>query len=44
MLAFAIKQNVTIDELARIEYCYAPPMSDCIEPLVVAAEAVLRRL
>ncbi len=44
MLAFAIKHNATIDELARIEYCYAPPMSDCIEPLVVAAEAVLRRL
>ncbi|MDI6643113.1 MAG: FAD-dependent oxidoreductase [Candidatus Hodarchaeaceae archaeon] len=44
MLAFAITHNVTVDELARIEYCYAPPVNDCIEPLVVAAEAVLRRL
>jgi hypothetical protein len=33
-----------VDELARIEYCYTPPVNDCIEPLVVDAEAVLRRL
>ncbi len=44
MLAFAIKHGATVDELARIEYCYAPPVNDCIEPLVVAAEALLRRL
>ncbi len=44
MLAFAITHGVTVDELARIEYCYAPPVNDCIEPLVIAAEAVLRRL
>ena len=44
MLALAIKHNVTVEELARMEYCYAPPVSDCVEPLVVAAEALLRRL
>ncbi|MDI6883716.1 MAG: FAD-dependent oxidoreductase [Hadesarchaea archaeon] len=44
MLAFAITHKVTVDELAHIEYCYAPPVNDCIEPLVVAAEAVLRRI
>jgi NADH oxidase (H2O2-forming) len=44
MLALAIKHKVTVDELAHIEYCYAPPVSDCIEPIAVAAEAVLRRL
>jgi len=44
MLAFAIKYGTTVDELARIEYCHAPPVSDCIEPLIVAAEAVLRKL
>lgn len=44
LLALAIKKGMTVEELAQIEYCYAPPVSDCIEPLVVAAEAILRRL
>lgn len=44
MLALAITRHVTARELARMEYCYAPPVSDCIEPLVVAAEALLRKL
>ncbi len=44
LLAFAIKHQATVDELARMEYCYAPPVNECIEPLVMAAEAVLRKL
>lgn len=44
LLALAIKKGVTIDELSRIDYCYVPPACDVIEPLVVAAEAILRRL
>lgn len=44
LLALAIKQRLKVDELSRIEYCYAPPVSDCIEPLTVAADALLRRL
>lgn len=44
LLAFAIKHRATVDELARMEYCYAPPVNECIEPLVMAAEAVLRKL
>lgn len=44
LLALAIKEGMTVEELAQIEYCYAPPVSDCIEPLVVAAEAILRKL
>lgn len=44
LLALAIKKGMTIEELSRIDYCYAPPACDVIEPLVVAAEAVLRRL
>jgi len=44
LLAFAIKHNATVDELAQMEYCYAPPVNECIEPLVMAAEAILRRL
>lgn len=44
LLALAITQGVTLDKLARMDYCYAPPVNDCIEPLVIAAEAALRRL
>ncbi len=44
LLALAIKHGITVDDLARMEYCYAPPVCDCIEPLIIAAEAVLRRL
>ncbi|MQY69205.1 MAG: hypothetical protein GH150_07515 [Hadesarchaea archaeon] len=44
LLALAIQKGMTAEELARIEYCYAPPVCDCIEPLVVAAEALLRKL
>ena len=44
LLALAIQKGMTAEELARIEYCYAPPVCDCMEPLVVAAEALLRKL
>lgn len=44
LLALAIKRGMTVKELSRIEYCYAPPVCDVIEPLVMAAEAVLRKL
>jgi len=44
MLALAIQQGMTVEEFAKIEYCYAPPVSDVIEPLVIAAEALLRKL
>jgi len=44
LLALAIKKGMTVEELSRIDYCYVPPVCDVIEPLMVAAEAVLRRL
>jgi len=44
LLALAIKKGMTVEELSRIDYCYVPPVCDVIEPLVVAVEAVLRRL
>ena len=44
LLALAIKKGMTVEELSRIDYCYVPPVCDVIEPLVVAAEAVLRKL
>jgi NADH oxidase (H2O2-forming) len=44
LLALAIKKCITVEELSRIDYCYVPPACDVIEPLVVAAEAILRKL
>ncbi len=44
LLALSIKQGVTVDELSRMDYCYAPPVNDFIEPVVVAADALLRRM
>jgi NADH oxidase (H2O2-forming) len=43
LIAFAITQKATVGDLAKMEYCYAPPINDCIEPLIIAAEAVLRK-
>ena len=44
LLALAIKKGMIVEELSRIDYCYVPPVCDVIEPLMVAAEAVLRKL
>lgn len=42
-LALAIRKGMTAKELSKVDYCYAPPVSDSIDPLVVAAEALLRK-
>ena len=44
LLALAIQRGMTVKELAKIDYCYAPPVNDSIEPLVVAAKTMLRKL
>lgn len=44
LFSLAIKQGVTVDDLARMEYAYAPPVSDCIEPIVLAADILLKRM
>ena len=43
-LSFAILNEMTIKELAKAETCYAPPVSETWEPMVLAAEMVLRKL
>ena len=37
-LAFAIKKNATIDEMRKMETCYAPPVSMLVDPLMYAVE------
>ncbi|MEM4187663.1 MAG: FAD-dependent oxidoreductase [Candidatus Hadarchaeum sp.] len=42
-LALAIRKEMTAKEFSKVDYCYAPPVSDSIDSMVVAAEALLRR-
>ncbi len=43
-LSFAIQKQMTIRELAKSDTCYAPPLAETWEPMVLAAEIALRRL
>ena len=43
-LSFAIQNGMTVQELAKAETCYAPPVCETWEPMVLAAEMVLRKL
>ncbi len=43
-LSFAIQKHMTIRELAKADTCYAPPLSETWDPMVLTAELVLRRL
>lgn len=44
LLAFAMTHGISIDAISTMEYCYAPPVNDCIEPLILAAESIRRKL
>jgi len=43
-LSFAIQNEMTVKELAKAETCYAPPVCETWEPMVLAAEMVIRKL
>jgi len=43
-LSFAIQKHMTVHELAKADTCYAPPLSETWEPMVLAAEIALRKL
>jgi NADH oxidase (H2O2-forming) len=43
-LSFAIQKHMTVRELAKADTCYAPPLSETWEPMVLAAEVALRKL
>jgi len=42
--ATAISSGMTIDDLAQLDLAYAPPFGSLWDPLLVAAQAVLRRM
>lgn len=43
-LSFAIQKQMTVRELAKADTAYAPPLNETWEPMVLAAEIVLRKL
>jgi NADH oxidase (H2O2-forming) len=43
-LSFAIQNEMTAQELVKAETCYAPPVCETWEPMVLAAEMLLRKL
>lgn len=44
LLSLAVQNGMHVDELANMEYCYMPAVTATVEPLAMAAEAVLRKL
>ena len=44
VVALAIKSKMTIQEFSTIELAYCPAVSDLYDPLLVAADSVIRRL
>jgi NADH oxidase (H2O2-forming) len=43
-LSFAIQKQMTVQELAKADTAYAPPLNETWDPMVLAAEMVLMKL
>jgi NADH oxidase (H2O2-forming) len=43
-LSFVIQNEMTAQDLVKAETCYAPPVCETWEPMVLAAEMVIRKL
>jgi NADH oxidase (H2O2-forming) len=44
LIAFAIQNNSTIDDILKLDYCYTPPIISSHNALVLAAENAKRKL
>jgi NADH oxidase (H2O2-forming) len=44
VLALAIQNHLIVDDLAKVDTCYAPSVCEAWEPLMLAAEIAQRRL
>jgi len=42
-LAVALHQRMTIDEVARLDFAYAPPFSAPLDPILIAAEQAVKK-
>ena len=43
-VGFAVQKGIKIDELAKVENCYSPPLSPTIDPVQICAELILKKL
>ncbi|MBW2056518.1 MAG: FAD-dependent oxidoreductase [Deltaproteobacteria bacterium] len=43
-LAVALHQGMTVDEVARLDFAYAPPFSPTFDPILIAAEQASKKL
>lgn len=43
-LAVALHQKMTIDEIARLDFAYAPPFSAPFDPILIAAEQATKKI
>ena len=43
-LSFAIQKEMIVRELAKADICYAPPLNETWEPMILAAEIAIRKL
>jgi len=43
-LAVALHQKMTIDEIARLDFAYAPPFSAPLDPILIAAEQAAKKI
>jgi len=44
IVALAMMQGITVEQLTKLETCYAPPIAPVWDPIILAAESVVRRL
>jgi NADPH-dependent 2,4-dienoyl-CoA reductase/sulfur reductase-like enzyme len=43
-LAVALHQNMTMDEISRLDFAYAPPFSGTLDPILIAAEQAAKKI
>ena len=43
-LAVALHQKMAIDEIARLDFAYAPPFSGTLDPILIAAEQATKKI
>ncbi|HUL36929.1 MAG TPA: FAD-dependent oxidoreductase [Thermodesulfobacteriota bacterium] len=43
-LAVAVHQKMSVDEIARLDFAYAPPFSPPLDPILIAAEQAARKI
>ena len=43
-LAVALHQKMTVDEISRLDFAYAPPFSSPMDPILIAAEQATKKI